>query len=107
MESIEQVPINNIKLKKSSQKSTPFLIEFIAGWMGGVGQILTAQPFDIIKIRLQTQNSSAEIGSKTYSGAFECFRRIVSEEGILSLYKGSLSPLLGVGTMSAIQFYSY
>ena len=42
-----------------------------------------------------------------YNGAIDCVRRILKEEGFWALYKGSLSPLIGVGSITAIQFFTY
>lgn len=81
----------------------PFWVEFIAGWIGGVGQVLTAQPFDIIKIRLQTQSTSNPI----YSSTADCFKQILAKEGPFTFYKGTASPLIGVGTICATQFMAY
>lgn len=87
----------------TSKEKPPFWVEFLAGWVGGVGQVLTAQPFDIIKIRLQTQSSENPL----YKSTGDCFRQILQKEGPLSFYKGTLSPLIGVGTICAVQFMAY
>ena len=87
-------------------KLNPFTIEFLAGWFGGVGNVLAAQPFDIVKIRMQTQNTG-EIQKKLYRNPFDCVRRIVKEEGFFTLYKGSLSPLIAIGTIVAVEFWAY
>jgi Mitochondrial carrier protein len=33
-------------------QKVPFWVQFVAGWSGGIGKVLSGQPFDIIKIRL-------------------------------------------------------
>jgi solute carrier family 25 carnitine/acylcarnitine transporter 20/29 len=81
----------------------PFWTEFVAGWVGGVGRVMTAQPFDIIKTRLQTQCVLEPI----YSGTVDCFKKIKKEEGLLAFYKGTATPLLGVGTITACQFMAF
>ena len=81
-------------------KSVPFHVEYFAGWIGGIGQVLTAQPFDIIKVRLQTQDPK----NPKFNGMGDCFRQIMMKDGPLGFYKGTLSPLIGVGTICAIQF---
>lgn len=86
-----------------SQEKPPFWVEFLAGWVGGVGQVLTAQPFDIIKIRLQTQSST----NPMYTGMVDCFKQIMTKEGPFTFYKGTASPLIGVGSICAIQFAAY
>jgi solute carrier family 25 carnitine/acylcarnitine transporter 20/29 len=83
------------------EKKSLGISEFIAGCMGGFAQVMIGQPFDIVKVRLQTQKPN----EKTYTGAFDCLRKIVKNEGgPLSLWRGSLPPLLGVGAATSIQF---
>ena len=69
--------------------------------------MLTAQPFDIVKIRLQTLEATSSSDTIRYKGAWDCLTSIIKKEGFLSLYKGSLSPLIGVGSISALHFFSY
>ena len=56
----------------------------------------TGQPFDIVKVRLQT--------STAYSSAFQAAQSIYVNEGPLAFYKGTLTPLLGIGACVSIQF---
>lgn len=42
------------------------------------------QPFEIIKVRLQTQPREAPL----YSGIGDCLTKIIKNEGPLALYKG-------------------
>lgn len=44
------------------------------------------QPFEIIKVRLQTQDANA----KVYNGILDCLTKIIKNEGPLALYKGKL-----------------
>ena len=48
-------------------------------------------------MRLQTQGTE-------YSGALDCARKIIRNEGILAFYKGTATPLVGVGAYVSIQF---
>ena len=68
-----------------------------AGTAGGIGQVLAGQPFDCIKVRLQTT-------SGVYSGALDAARKTLANEGPRAFYKGTLTPLLGVGACVSIQF---
>jgi len=84
---------------KAVAKSTPFINEFIAGCIGGFAQVFIGQPFDIVKVRLQ----SAPEGTKP--SAIGIFKNILKNEGgPLALWKGSLPPLAGVGAAVSIQF---
>ena len=82
----------------AENQTVPFWLEFIAGWVGGVGQVLSGQPFDIVKIRLQTQDTS----NPRYANLVDCFKKITKEEGALTFYKGTAAPLVGVGSICAV-----
>lgn len=73
--------------------------DLFAGAMGGVAQVLIGQPFDIIKVRLQTTSQ--------YSGAVDAAASIWKKEGPLAFYKGTLTPLVGVGACVSIQFGAF
>jgi len=57
------------------------------------------QPFDIVKVRLQT--------STAYSGALDAAKSIYAKEGALAFYKGTLTPLVGIGACVSIQFGAF
>ncbi|SNX84593.1 probable YMC1 - Protein of the mitochondrial carrier family (MCF) [Melanopsichium pennsylvanicum] len=86
----------------SSTQRTSYLSQghkdVLAGTFGGIAQVLVGQPLDIIKVRLQTSPPG------TYTGMVDCATRIVTNEGPLAFYKGTLTPLLGVGACVSIQF---
>ena len=77
--------------------------DFLAGTVGGVVQVLIGQPFDIVKVKLQTAGTS--VGS---SGGSVTARGVVadvwSRGGVRGFYAGTLVPLLGVGACVSIQF---
>ncbi len=58
------------------------------------------QPFEIIKVRLANQS----LLNPTYKGILDCARSIYREEGPLAFYKGTLSPLLGMGALVSLHF---
>ena len=76
------------------------LKDFVCGTIAGWLQVIVGQPFDIIKVRIQAQSP---INPK-YLGTLDCARQIYKNEGLLSFYKGTLSPLVGVGACVSIQF---
>ena len=75
-------------------------IEFFCGCMSGWAQVITMQPFEIIKVRLANQS----LRNPVYNGITDCFRQIYYREGVSAFYKGTLSPLLGIGAQVALQF---
>lgn len=74
--------------------------DLFAGSMGGVAQVLSGQPFDIVKVRMQKQSTK----NPEYSGMFDCVRKIIKNEGLHGFYKGTLSPLAGIAGCVSIQF---
>jgi solute carrier family 25 (mitochondrial carnitine/acylcarnitine transporter), member 20/29 len=54
---------------------------------------------DIIKVRLQTTNQ--------YKSALDCGRQILTHEGPLAFYKGTLTPLIGIGACVSVQFGAF
>ncbi|KAH8661449.1 mitochondrial carrier domain-containing protein [Tricladium varicosporioides] len=75
------------------------LKDLFAGAAGGVAQVLLGQPFDIVKVRLQT--------STTYPNALAAAKSIYTNEGALAFYKGTLTPLIGIGACVSIQFGAF
>ncbi|GES63108.1 sugar O-acetyltransferase [Aspergillus terreus] len=72
--------------------------EVIVGAAGGITQVLIGQPFDIVKVRMQTQANTS---------AAHLARNIWRQEGPLAFYKGTLPPLLGVGACISIVYTSF
>ncbi|KAF0692193.1 Aste57867_16706 [Aphanomyces stellatus] len=75
-------------------------IGFAAGCVGGVMGIIVGQPFDTIKVRLQTHSTH-------YTGPMHCARHTLHHEGVRGLFKGLLSPLVGSVPINAIVFGVY
>ncbi|KIK80309.1 hypothetical protein PAXRUDRAFT_833608 [Paxillus rubicundulus Ve08.2h10] len=78
--------------------STNTIKDLTAGTAGGIAQVLVGQPFDIVKVRMQTSAKG------TYKGMLHCAGGILKNEGPLAFYKGTLTPLLGIGVCVSIQF---
>lgn len=57
------------------------------------------QPFDIVKVRLQTTTA--------YPNALSAAAAIWKSEGPLAFYKGTLTPLLGIGACVSVQFGAF
>lgn len=49
------------------------------------------QPFEIIKVRLQTQSKEAPL----YNGIVDCFTKIFKNEGPTAFYKGTTDSTQG------------
>lgn len=60
---------------------------------------LTLSGKDIVKVRLQTTSS--------YNGAVDCVKQVLIKEGPLAFYKGTLTPLIGIGACVSVQFGAF
>ena len=84
--------------------------DIISGFISGWTQVIIMQPFEIVKIRLQTQSSQ----NPYYNGMVDCFKKIAKEEGFAAFYKGNyfiysgtVTPLIGIGFQASAMFFTY
>lgn len=112
-----QIPLDHIKAKKGFVPSSyGQLVELkeeegvetegkwwhstASGVLGGVCCVYAGQPFDTIKVRLQTQNKMSPL----YSNPLDCLRKTITQGGYRALYKGSSAALASVVTENAVLF---
>lgn len=74
---------------------------FIAGWVGGVGNLVVGHPFDTVKTLMQ----NAPPGK--FASSADCLSQLVKNEGPLAVYKGVKAPMTGVGAVFALYFLAY
>lgn len=85
---------------------------FISGIEAGAMCIPFTNPIWLIKVRMQVQAGQITRALATtpqivpYKSVSDAFRRIVTEEGVLALYKGSI-PALILTTHGAFKFVAY
>jgi len=86
-------------LAKTKKNDKPLITidNFIAGAVAGSTQILSGQPLDIIKVRLQTSGGQA----------IKIVKSIFKKQGVKGFYKGTLLPLLGQSLCLASQFTGF
>ncbi|XP_059499150.1 mitochondrial carnitine/acylcarnitine carrier protein-like [Stegostoma tigrinum] len=91
----------------SKQEYVSPVKNLLAGGIGGVCLILAGHPLDTVKVRLQTQGKPTVSRTPIYSGAFDCIRKTVANEGLTGLYKGMGAPLLAITPVTAVLFFGY
>ena len=69
------------------------LRETVAGGVGAVCCAYSGNPFDVVKVRLQTQGA-VSLTETLYNGPIDCIRKIYAEEGMVTFWKG-VTPSLG------------
>lgn len=90
-------------MSKEAPPPPSALKNFIAGGAGGICLVITGQPLDTIKVRLQTQGT----GTPQYTGTFDCAKKTIQKEGFRGLYKGMATPLVGITPIYAICFLGF
>ncbi|KAG2202302.1 mitochondrial carrier domain-containing protein [Mucor mucedo] len=83
---------------KSSTASS--VKSFLSGGFGGMASVLVGQPFDLVKVRLQTSEG-------VYKNTADCFKQIVKKDGLTGLYRGMATPLASITPIFAVSFWSY
>ena len=79
-----------------------FLASFLLGWVVTTGASTASYPLDTVRRRMMMTSGQAV----KYNGAFDCFRKIVANEGVYSLFKGCGANILrAVAGAGAISLY--
>lgn len=100
-------PDTVVEPAKPTQPTTSLVKNFIAGGFGGTCLVFAGHPLDTIKVRLQTQPYGSDGKPTLYKGTYDCAKKTIQREGFTGLYKGMLTPIIGVTPMYAICFFSF
>ena len=69
----------------TGDKDKPHVLQrILAGITTGGLAVISAQPTDVVKVRMQAQSS----GVKRYDGCMQAYRHIAHHEGVRGLWKG-------------------
>eukprot|EP00808_Paulinella_micropora_P007259 g12080.t1 len=83
------------------EKSFTAVESALVGVLAGVASTYATMPLDVTKTRLQGLRSS------DYNGVFDCFRKILANEGVLAFWKGTTPRLARVAPSGGITFLSF
>ncbi|KAI0164303.1 mitochondrial carrier [Hypoxylon sp. FL1284] len=86
--------------QKKPAKTSKDYKGFVAGVFSGIAKLSVGHPFDTIKVRLQTTDSTR------FSGPLQCLVQTIRHEGVRGLYKGATPPLVGWMFMDSIMLGS-
>ncbi|XP_063680237.1 mitochondrial carnitine/acylcarnitine carrier protein-like [Bolinopsis microptera] len=75
---------------------------FVAGGVGGMAFLVAGQPFDTVKVRMQSQAKGT-----LYKSSTDCLYKTVSREGIRALFKGMSTPLAACIPSYALWFLGH
>jgi len=92
--------------KKSWDGASKFLIDFGMGGVSAAVSKTAAAPIERVKLLIQNQDEMIKQGrlSDPYKGIGDCFRRVISEEGFGSLWRGNMANVLRYFPTQALNF---
>lgn len=79
--------------------------EHISGFLAGVATVIVGQPFDTVKVKLQKHNT--EVHGIKYRNGLHCTARILKNDGVRGLYRGTASSFAGRGFEYLLGFGLY
>lgn len=78
------------------------IYQFAVGSVAGAIGATFVYPIDLVKTRMQNQRKVAA-SEVLYKHSWDCFRKVIRNEGFLGLYRGLLPQLVGVAPEKAIK----
>lgn len=86
-------------------------VYFVAGQLGGMVGVITGQPFDTVKLKMQTARTVRHIyepyqviSLPKYARVRDAVSAMFAKEGIPGFFRGISSPLVAVGTLKSLAF---
>lgn len=95
------IPKQHVELSgslKAIQSAYHFALGAIAGAIGAT----VVYPIDLVKTRMQNQRSVI-VGEMLYKNSWDCFKKVIKNEGPVGLYRGLPPQLVGVAPEKAIK----
>ena len=89
------MPVRRLVIGDGDPAKAPLWQRMAAGALSGSAGQLVANPFDVVKVRLQADGRLKALGQPPrYAGTFDALARIPREEGVRGFYRG-LGPSIG------------
>jgi len=85
---------------------TSFFIDFLMGGVSAAVSKTAAAPIERVKLLIQNQDEMIKSGRLTepYKGIVDCFRRVVTEEGFVNLWRGNTANVIRYFPTQALNF---
>jgi len=83
-----------------------FAIDFAMGGVSAAVSKTAAAPIERVKLLIQNQDEMLKSGRLTvpYKGISDCFKRVIAEEGFVSLWRGNLANVIRYFPTQALNF---
>jgi len=91
---------------KGGSHATAFAIDFLMGGVSAAVSKTAAAPIERVKLLIQNQDEMIKSGRlrEPYKGIVDCFRRVITEEGVFNLWRGNFANVLRYFPTQALNF---
>lgn len=87
------------------KKQKSFITDFLIGGVSAAVSKTIVAPIERVKLLLQVQDASTSIKAEDrYNGIGDCFRRVLSEQGFTSFWRGNLANVIRYFPTQALNF---
>jgi len=92
--------------KKGGSSLNSFLIDFMMGGVSAAVSKTAAAPIERVKLLIQNQDEMIKSGrlKDPYKGISDCFKRVIADEGVGSLWRGNLANVIRYFPTQALNF---
>jgi len=92
--------------KDAKNSVTAFAIDFAMGGVSAAVSKTAAAPIERVKLLIQNQDEMIKSGrlQNPYKGIVDCFKRVIAEEGFVSLWRGNLANVIRYFPTQALNF---
>jgi len=93
-------------MEKKPDGASTFLINFMMGGVSAAVSKTAAAPIERVKLLIQNQDEMLKNGrlDRPYASIGDCFKRVMAEEGVGSLWRGNLANVLRYFPTQALNF---
>jgi len=86
-------------------KKKSFVVDFLAGGISAAVSKTLVAPIERVKLLLQVQDANKNIAPENrYNGIGDCFKRVIAEQGFMSLYRGNAANVVRYFPTQALNF---
>jgi solute carrier family 25 oxoglutarate transporter 11 len=93
--------------KQNGTGTTTFLQKASASLIAGSFGSFIGNPCDLSLVRMQADKGLPEAERRNYKSVFDAFSRIISEEGVTSLWKGAVPTIIRATALNVAMLVSY
>lgn len=98
---------SDLSRKTTKDGSYPFYLKVASSLAAGGIAAFIGNPADLALVRMQADSSLPESQRRNYKGVFDALRRVVREEGVLALWRGSQPTVLRAMALNMAMLTSF